>query len=150
MDRNSSSPLPGSLPSRMLDIYTSVIARMFCCIDDSQIWDVNFVEARPLARGRKSFICFVEIAFPDLRLSPAMPPPFYSVIPSSISRKHSIDLKANGEVSRMRSHKGNMPSLPQTKHCSLCPAKFTRTTHLNRHLRSRGSSPYNLCGSLKV
>ncbi|KAJ7894224.1 hypothetical protein B0H14DRAFT_2334520 [Mycena olivaceomarginata] len=37
---------------------------------------------------------------------------------------------------RMRSHKGNMPSLPQTKHCPSCPAKFTRTTHLKRHLRS--------------
>ncbi|PPQ68789.1 LOW QUALITY PROTEIN: hypothetical protein CVT25_008867 [Psilocybe cyanescens] len=53
------------------------------------------------------------------------------------SIKNTIDLKANGEVSRMRSHKGNMPSLPQTKYCALCPAKFTRTTHLNRHLRSR-------------
>jgi len=71
--------------------------------------------------------------------------------------KTSIDLKANGEVSRMRNHKGtpnrsrrysmlinhaagNMPSLPQTKYCSLCPAKFTRTTHLNRHIRSRTST----------
>lgn len=33
-----------------------------------------------------------------------------------------------------------MPSLPQTKYCFLCPAKFTRTTHLNRHLRSREHS----------
>jgi hypothetical protein len=40
-------------------------------------------------------------------------------------------------MARMRAHKGNAPSLPQTKYCSLCPAKFTRTTHLNRHLRSR-------------
>ncbi|KAJ7022590.1 hypothetical protein C8F04DRAFT_236706 [Mycena alexandri] len=40
---------------------------------------------------------------------------------------------------RVRAHKGNVPSLPQTKYCSLCPAKFTRTTHLNRHLRSRTS-----------
>src|SRR5712675_1852548 len=45
--------------------------------------------------------------------------------------------------SRMRSHKGNRPSLPQSKYCSLCPAKFTRTTHLNRHLRSR--SYFSLC-----
>ncbi|KAJ7894222.1 hypothetical protein B0H14DRAFT_3426991 [Mycena olivaceomarginata] len=36
----------------------------------------------------------------------------------------------------VRSHKGNMPSLPQTKYCPSCPAKFTRTTHLKRHLRS--------------
>jgi len=78
------------------------------------------------------------------------------IIPTVSSVKYSVDLKANGEVSRMRNHKGqsssrlnviiplivlctagNMPSLPQTKYCSLCPAKFTRTTHLNRHLRSR-------------
>jgi len=77
------------------------------------------------------------------------------IIPTVSSVRYSVDLKANGEVSRMRNHKGqsslrlnviilivrctagNMPSLPQTKYCSLCPAKFTRTTHLNRHLRSR-------------
>ncbi|KAF9046217.1 hypothetical protein BJ165DRAFT_1345120 [Panaeolus papilionaceus] len=59
--------------------------------------------------------------------------------------KTSIDLKANGEVSRMRSHKGNMPSLPQTKYCTLCPAKFTRTTHLNRHLRSHTNERAHRC-----
>ena len=78
------------------------------------------------------------------------------MISTTPSVRYSVDLKANGEVSRMRNHKGqsslrvnviillivyciagNMPSLPQTKYCSLCPAKFTRTTHLNRHLRSR-------------
>ncbi|KAH9480832.1 Zinc finger protein klf1 [Psilocybe cubensis] len=59
--------------------------------------------------------------------------------------KNSIDLKANGEVSRMRSHKGNMPSLPQTKYCALCPAKFTRTTHLNRHLRSHTNERAHRC-----
>ncbi|KAF8996539.1 fungal-specific transcription factor domain-containing protein [Cyathus striatus] len=61
-----------------------------------------------------------------------------------------VDLKANGEVSRMRSHKGNMPSLPQTKYCPLCPAKFTRTTHLNRHLRSHTNERQhkcNICGA---
>ncbi|KAJ3514347.1 hypothetical protein NLJ89_g2424 [Agrocybe chaxingu] len=58
---------------------------------------------------------------------------------------NSIDLKANGEVSRMRSHKGNMPSLPQTKYCALCPAKFTRTTHLNRHLRSHTNERAHRC-----
>ncbi|KAF8891958.1 fungal-specific transcription factor domain-containing protein [Gymnopilus junonius] len=61
------------------------------------------------------------------------------------SAKNSIDLKANGEVSRMRSHKGNMPSLPQTKYCALCPAKFTRTTHLNRHLRSHTNERAHRC-----
>lgn len=61
--------------------------------------------------------------------------------------RHSIDLKANGEVSRMRNHKGNMPSLPQTKYCSLCPAKFTRTTHLNRHLRSHTNERLHRCNT---
>jgi len=33
-------------------------------------------------------------------------------------------------------HAGNVPTLPQTKSCPMCSTKFTRTTHLNRHLRS--------------
>ncbi|KAG2009474.1 STE-12 alpha [Coprinopsis cinerea AmutBmut pab1-1] len=56
-----------------------------------------------------------------------------------------IEYRANGEISRMRSHKGNMPSLPQNKFCSLCPAKFTRTTHLNRHLRSHTNERSHKC-----
>ncbi|KAF8810980.1 hypothetical protein BYT27DRAFT_7090364 [Phlegmacium glaucopus] len=63
------------------------------------------------------------------------------------SIKSSIDLKANGEASRMRNHRGNMPSLPQTKCCALCPAKFTRTTHLNRHLRSHTNERAHRCTS---
>ncbi|KAJ7160337.1 hypothetical protein C8R46DRAFT_1285992 [Mycena filopes] len=46
---------------------------------------------------------------------------------------------------RVRAHKGNVPSLPQTKYCSLCPAKFTRTTHLNRHLRSHTNERLHRC-----
>ncbi|KAJ7899529.1 hypothetical protein B0H14DRAFT_3779515 [Mycena olivaceomarginata] len=42
-------------------------------------------------------------------------------------------------LSRMREHRGNVPILPKTKYCTLCPAQFTRTAHLNRHLRSRKS-----------
>lgn len=49
----------------------------------------------------------------------------------------NVEFNKDGNVSRMRSHKGNIPSLPQTKFCPLCPAKFTRSTHLNRHLRTR-------------
>ena len=49
----------------------------------------------------------------------------------------SVEYKKDGTVSRMRSHRGNVPQLPQTKLCPFCPAKFTRTTHLNRHLRNR-------------
>ncbi|KAF5377902.1 hypothetical protein D9615_006798 [Tricholomella constricta] len=67
--------------------------------------------------------------------------PLYSVLTS----QSPLDIKANGEVSRMRSHKGNMPSLPQTKYCPLCPAKFTRTTHLNRHLRSHTNERLHRC-----
>ncbi|KAJ7301484.1 fungal-specific transcription factor domain-containing protein [Mycena albidolilacea] len=48
-------------------------------------------------------------------------------------------------MARMRAHKGNAPSLPQTKYCSLCPAKFTRTTHLNRHLRSHNDDRLYRC-----
>ncbi|KAJ7174139.1 fungal-specific transcription factor domain-containing protein [Mycena crocata] len=51
--------------------------------------------------------------------------------------------------SRMRAHKGNVPSLPQTKYCSLCPAKFTRTTHLNRHLRSHTNERLHRCNICK-
>ncbi|KAH8997706.1 fungal-specific transcription factor domain-containing protein [Lactarius hatsudake] len=49
----------------------------------------------------------------------------------------AVEYKKDGTVSRMRSHRGNIPQLPQTKLCPFCPAKFTRTTHLNRHLRNR-------------
>lgn len=40
-----------------------------------------------------------------------------------------------------------MPSLPQTKHCPLCPARFTRTTHLNRHLRSHTNERLHRCNT---
>jgi hypothetical protein len=53
----------------------------------------------------------------------------------------SVEYKKDGTVSRMRSHRGNVPQLPQTKLCPFCPAKFTRTTHLNRHLRNRTLTP---------
>lgn len=61
-----------------------------------------------------------------------MPPP-----PSVPTREDAVEYKKDGTVSRMRSHRGNVPQLPQTKLCPYCPAKFTRTTHLNRHLRNR-------------
>ena len=52
----------------------------------------------------------------------------------------SVDLKKDGTASKMRSHKGNVPVLPKSKLCPHCSATFTRTTHLNRHLRTRESS----------
>ncbi|KAJ7825540.1 hypothetical protein B0H14DRAFT_3874407 [Mycena olivaceomarginata] len=48
-------------------------------------------------------------------------------------------------LARMRAHKGNAPTLPQTKSCSLCSAKFTRTTHLSRHLRSHNDDRIYRC-----
>ncbi|KAL0961258.1 hypothetical protein HGRIS_006220 [Hohenbuehelia grisea] len=74
-----------------------------------------------------------------------MATPLLAMMPTALASRHSVDIKANGEVSRMRSHRGNMPSLPQTKYCSLCPAKFTRTTHLNRHLRSHTNERSHRC-----
>ncbi|KAF8660900.1 hypothetical protein AX16_001529 [Volvariella volvacea WC 439] len=73
--------------------------------------------------------------------------PPYPAIPVTGAPRTLIDLKANGEVSRMRNHRGNMPSLPQTKYCTLCPAKFTRTTHLNRHLRSHTNERLHRCNT---
>ncbi|KAI0069899.1 hypothetical protein K474DRAFT_1609674 [Panus rudis PR-1116 ss-1] len=56
-----------------------------------------------------------------------------------------VEYTKDGTVSRMRSHKGNAPSLPQNKLCPLCPARFTRTTHLNRHLRTHSNERMHTC-----
>lgn len=53
-------------------------------------------------------------------------------------------MTATGEIdfanlpapSKMRLHGGNIPTIPQDKLCPHCPAKFTRSTHLNRHLKT--------------
>ncbi|EMD37597.1 hypothetical protein CERSUDRAFT_114245 [Gelatoporia subvermispora B] len=50
-----------------------------------------------------------------------------------------------GKISKMRRHGGNIPSLPQTKLCPLCSAKFTRTTHLNRHMRTHSNERLHEC-----
>lgn len=47
---------------------------------------------------------------------------------------------------RKRLHKGNTPTLPQTNYCQLCPAKFTRVTHLQRHVRSHTNERSYHCG----
>ncbi|KZT25432.1 hypothetical protein NEOLEDRAFT_1092876 [Neolentinus lepideus HHB14362 ss-1] len=57
----------------------------------------------------------------------------------------SSSVAASTDTSRIRRHKGNIPSLPQTKHCPLCTARFTRTTHLNRHLRSHTNERDHRC-----
>ncbi|KAI9068398.1 hypothetical protein FKP32DRAFT_1608961 [Trametes sanguinea] len=54
-------------------------------------------------------------------------------------------LTKSGAVSKMRSHRGNIPTLPQNKLCPLCPAKFTRTTHLNRHLKTHTNERLHEC-----
>ncbi|KAG1716094.1 hypothetical protein ID866_1066 [Astraeus odoratus] len=56
-----------------------------------------------------------------------------------------VEYRKDGTVSKMRSHKGNIPILPQTKLCPHCPAKFTRTTHLNRHLRTHTGERLHRC-----
>ncbi|KIK52833.1 hypothetical protein GYMLUDRAFT_946384 [Collybiopsis luxurians FD-317 M1] len=48
-------------------------------------------------------------------------------------------------TARARSHRGNVPTLPKTKQCALCPAQFTRTTHLNRHIRSHTNERCHRC-----
>ncbi|EIN12067.1 hypothetical protein PUNSTDRAFT_119203 [Punctularia strigosozonata HHB-11173 SS5] len=45
----------------------------------------------------------------------------------------------------MRRHGGNIPSLPQTKQCPHCPAKYTRSTHLNRHLKTHTKEGLHVC-----
>ncbi|KAH9963778.1 fungal-specific transcription factor domain-containing protein [Russula dissimulans] len=69
----------------------------------------------------------------------SMPPP---PLPNTAT---AVEYKKDGTVSRMRSHKGNVPQLPQTKLCPFCPAKFTRTTHLNRHLRNHTNERLYRC-----
>ncbi|KAI0633645.1 fungal-specific transcription factor domain-containing protein [Trametes polyzona] len=57
----------------------------------------------------------------------------------------AVTLTKSGTVSKMRSHRGNVPTLPQTKFCHLCTAKFTRTTHLNRHLKTHSNERLHEC-----
>ncbi|KAJ7039159.1 hypothetical protein C8F04DRAFT_1087327 [Mycena alexandri] len=45
-------------------------------------------------------------------------------------------LNKDGSVSKMRAHRGNIPTLPQTKACPHCSARFTRSTHLTRHIKN--------------
>lgn len=78
--------------------------------------------------------------------SPHLLPPSPTNIAGPSTLPNYIDLKKDGTVSKMRSHKGNVPVLPKTKQCPHCPATFTRTTHLNRHLRTRESHWRNSLG----
>ncbi|KZT10591.1 uncharacterized protein LAESUDRAFT_643540 [Laetiporus sulphureus 93-53] len=57
----------------------------------------------------------------------------------------TIEVKRDGISSRIRRHKGNVPSVPQTKLCPICPAKFTRTTHLSRHIRTHTREKLHEC-----
>ncbi|KAJ3535347.1 hypothetical protein NM688_g6992 [Phlebia brevispora] len=63
-----------------------------------------------------------------------------------------VEFTKAGNISRMRSHRGNKPAIPQTHLCHICPAKFTRITHLHRHLRTRRSSRIleGLCANRRV
>ncbi|KAI0768690.1 hypothetical protein BD413DRAFT_605182 [Trametes elegans] len=59
--------------------------------------------------------------------------------------RSAVTVTKNSTMSKMRSHGGNVPTLPQTKFCHLCPAKFTRTTHLNRHLKTHSNERLHEC-----
>ncbi|KAK0486063.1 fungal-specific transcription factor domain-containing protein [Armillaria novae-zelandiae] len=67
--------------------------------------------------------------------------------PSPLASQPAEFRKKDGSLSKMRSHGGNVPILPQTKLCPHCPAKFTRTTHLNRHLRTHTGERLHCCNS---
>lgn len=104
--------------------------------------------------GRRSFLVYdlflvlVLPSSPGLILSFPLDFTLWSLFPTMTTDRtpqpanwHPVELKKDGTVSKMRSHKGNIPVLPQNKLCPHCPAKFTRTTHLNRHLRTRKPKP---------
>ncbi|KAJ7209576.1 hypothetical protein GGX14DRAFT_520924 [Mycena pura] len=57
----------------------------------------------------------------------------------------STEFNKDGSVSKMRSHKGNMPTLPQTKSCPYCSARFTRSTHLTRHVKNHTNERLYRC-----
>ncbi|TFK81381.1 hypothetical protein K466DRAFT_667145 [Polyporus arcularius HHB13444] len=79
-------------------------------------------------------------------LQPPPDIPTTSVPSASTSAADSgVIRRKNGAVSKMRSHRGNIPTLPQTKFCHLCSAKFTRTTHLNRHLKTHSNERGHEC-----
>ncbi|KAI0055744.1 hypothetical protein BV25DRAFT_1815158 [Artomyces pyxidatus] len=65
--------------------------------------------------------------------------------PVPVTEPPAVEYKKDGTVSRRRAHSGNVPQLPQTKLCPFCPAKFTRTTHLNRHLRNHTNERLYRC-----
>ena len=90
-------------------------------------------------------------AMPDDTPQPAKVAPVTSESDSAVPDETTLDASTStaqpaasvartNSLSKMRSHRGNVPTLPQTKLCPLCPAKFTRTTHLNRHLKTRKSA----------
>ncbi|KAJ6497822.1 fungal-specific transcription factor domain-containing protein [Mycena sanguinolenta] len=51
----------------------------------------------------------------------------------------------DGSISKMRAHGGNVPTLPQTKACPHCSARFTRSTHLTRHMKTHTSERQYKC-----
>ncbi|KAJ6558500.1 hypothetical protein DFH09DRAFT_1163012 [Mycena vulgaris] len=51
----------------------------------------------------------------------------------------------DGSRSKMRAHKGNIPTLPQTKPCPHCSSRFTRSTHLTRHIKTHTNERLYRC-----
>ncbi|KAI0686857.1 fungal-specific transcription factor domain-containing protein [Cytidiella melzeri] len=58
-----------------------------------------------------------------------------------------VERTKGGAISRMRSHNGNKPLIPQIFFCSHpdCPSKFTRATHLQRHMRTHSEQRQYKC-----
>ncbi|KAI0344514.1 hypothetical protein BDW22DRAFT_1056994 [Trametopsis cervina] len=56
-----------------------------------------------------------------------------------------VERTKSGSISRMRSHNGNKPMIPQNHRCTMCHAKFTRVTHLQRHMRTHSSKRQYAC-----
>ncbi|PBK79069.1 hypothetical protein ARMGADRAFT_217101 [Armillaria gallica] len=78
-----------------------------------------------------------------------MPVERAQVEPSPLASQPAEFRKKDGSLSKMQSHRGNIPILPWTKFCPHCPAKISRTTHLNRHLRVHTGEglPVHRCNS---
>lgn len=76
------------------------------------------------------------LLFLHLAITPAHTRPRLTTFRLALMNSSEVVVKVEKQT-RRHSHKGNRPSIPQTKSCPICFAKFTRNTHLTRHLRTR-------------
>ncbi|KAJ7668458.1 fungal-specific transcription factor domain-containing protein [Mycena polygramma] len=64
---------------------------------------------------------------------------------SNVAESSAGMLNKDGSISKMRAHRGNVPTLAQSKVCPQCPAKFTRSTHLTRHMKNHTNERQHRC-----